>query len=218
MDPVSSVAAISQLLAQAIALWQQVELARQSVRNAPKVLENTKTQLWSLLDTIDKIKCEEALHTSSICTQLVHIQEIVAELNHLLTSMEMRQCKSTLQQNLRALGRRQRDDAKLGDVVGRLQTAKDELALRISVVHVGITRAMLQPQDERLRIEHHFKMEGNETYGESDQINGIFGFDASRVPTIAVVLNNSALGNSRQKNLILDHAGAANLFQSMLKC
>ncbi|RYP84833.1 hypothetical protein DL769_001096 [Monosporascus sp. CRB-8-3] len=212
MDVVSSVAAVVQLLAQVIDLWQQIDMARQHVKAAPKVFNDTIAHISNLSDIIHDVEREPRLHTTQIHEQVRRIDAIVTELHQILAAMETRLRKSTLRQGLRALGRGTRDEAKLEDVLKRLESAKAELTLRINVVHVGLTGEIAEEMgrfaqgaeagNNTRKIENELLMEGNESWDHADQLNGIVGIESASVPTTARVIDNRALGNGRQKNLI----------------
>ncbi|KAI1631885.1 hypothetical protein F4809DRAFT_630252 [Biscogniauxia mediterranea] len=144
MDVLGFAAAIGQLLAQVVSLYQQVDAARHAVRTAPKVLNDTTTQLLTLSDILRDVENEKALHTEAISTQLGFVKDITNELRRILESMRILQRRSRLQQGLRALSRGQRDEAKLAEVLKRLEEAKTMLLLRISVAHIGLTGCLAE--------------------------------------------------------------------------
>ncbi|RYP92470.1 hypothetical protein DL770_001416 [Monosporascus sp. CRB-9-2] len=176
MDVVSSAAAVVQLLAQVIDLWQQIDTARDSVKTAPKVFDDTKAHASNLRDIIREVECRPELHTAAIHAQIQQVEVVASELDQILKAMAQRQRKSALRQGLRALGRAARDEAKLDDVLKRLERAKADLMLRISVVHVGMSGEMAEIMgksikgaeavaDDRTKTretDHHLFVEGNE--------------------------------------------------------
>lgn len=201
---ISSIAAITQVISQALELWQQIDQTRQAVRMAPKVLSDTKTQLANLADIIDDVERDTSLRTFKIFKQLNIIDSIATELNKILLSMAVLQRKSTLRQSLHAFIRRSRDEASLNDVLMRLEKAKAELAIRINVAHVGITRGIAEHMGISNKPEqlHHLHLERNESGQDSIQMNGILGFDSPKLGIRVNVTENKAQGKSRQTNIV----------------
>ncbi|KAI0452112.1 hypothetical protein F5B21DRAFT_484656 [Xylaria acuta] len=214
MDILSSVAAVGQLLGQAISLWQQVQIARDTVKTAPKVLADTSAQLSNLSDIVHQIEREPELRTPEIHAQINIIRFIATEICQRLEVMAKLQHKSALRQGLRAWSRGPRDEAKLADVLRRLENAKAELVLRINLVHLSVTggiadeigrfvqgtEAASQAQAKKQSSGHRLLIQGNEVRGIGDQINGIMGMEGSSRPTTARIMGNIAHG--KQRNLI----------------
>ncbi|RYP76362.1 hypothetical protein DL771_001801 [Monosporascus sp. 5C6A] len=178
MDVVGSAAAVVQLLAQVIDLWQQIDTARDSVKTAPKVFDDTKAYASDLHDIIRDVECRPELHTAAIHAHIQRVEAVAIELNTILEAMAQRQRKSALWQGLRALGRAARDEAKLDDVLKRLERAKADLALRIDLVHVGVSaemaenmgrfmkgaEAVVNARTKAQEIDHHLLIECNERH------------------------------------------------------
>ncbi|KAI3321156.1 hypothetical protein HD806DRAFT_503161 [Xylariaceae sp. AK1471] len=214
MDVISSTAAVTQLLAQAINLWQQVQVAYQSVKAAPKVLADTAAQLSNLSDIILEIEREPELRTPEIHAQMKIIKFIATELCQRLQVMAALQRKSALRQGLRAWSRGPRDEAKLADILQRLEHARTNLILRINLVQVSLTggiaedigrfvqgaEGVIQAQTKRQDTRHRLLIQSNEVKGDGDQVNGIIGVEDSWRPTSAKIRDNIALG--RQRNFI----------------
>ncbi|KAI1411766.1 hypothetical protein F5Y13DRAFT_164994 [Hypoxylon sp. FL1857] len=214
MDGVSSAAAVVQLVAQVIELWQHIDMARESVRSAPKVFEDTKTQAQSLFEILETVKRRSELHTAEIHAQVERINAVATELHKMLEVMSIRQRKSPLRQGLHALVRAEKDDAKLHDVLKRLDMAKGNLMLHISMVNTGIAGELRDSFANRApEISNRLFLEKNESWGNAKQINGVIGLETSRVSTMARVMENEAHGNSQQKNLILSGPGLVKLLE-----
>ncbi|KAI0550013.1 hypothetical protein F4679DRAFT_225458 [Xylaria curta] len=213
MDILGSAAAVGQLLAQAISLWQQFQVALDSVKAAPKVLADTSAQLSNLSDIVLEIERESELRTPEIHAQLKIIRLIAAEVCKRLEVMTKLQQKSALRQGLRAWSRGPRDEAKLADVLRRLENAKAELVLRINLVHLSITGGIaneigrfVQSTETTSKAQaresggHRLLIHGNEVREVGDQINGIMGLEGSSRPTTARIMGNVAQG--KQRNFI----------------
>ncbi|KAI1381357.1 hypothetical protein F4677DRAFT_122977 [Hypoxylon crocopeplum] len=214
MDVVSSAAAVVQLITQAIELWQQIDMARESIKSAPKVFEDTKTQAYSLFEIVQIVRDRPELHIAEIYAQVERIYAIAIELHKILEVMALRQRKSPLRQGLHALVRAERDDAKLDNVLRRLDMAKGDLTLRIGVVNIGILGELRASfMNQAPEIGNRLFLERNESWDSANQVNGVIGIEASRTSTTATVMENKALGNSQQKNLILAGPGLFNMLE-----
>lgn len=161
------------------------------------------------------------LHTPAIQSQLEFISSITGELQEIMEEMKLLQKKSVMRQTLRALGRRARDEAKLEDVLKRLEKAQVELGLRIHVVHAGATSEIAQGMEnlvessQRTRSEasSYTLIEGNGSQGEADQCNGIIGLDVQGTSNTAQIRGNLAQGKSRQQNLITSGCSSLSLLK-----
>ncbi|KAI1756018.1 hypothetical protein F4782DRAFT_484532 [Xylaria castorea] len=213
MDILGSAAAVGQLLAQAISLWQQFQVARDSVKAAPKILADTSAQLSNLSDIVLEIEREPELRTPEIHAQLNIIKFITTEVCQRMEIMTKLQRKSALRQGLRAWSRGSRDEAKLADVLRRLENAKAELVLRINLVHLSITGGIADDigrfvQSTEISNQaqakessgHRLLIQGNEVREIGDQANGIMGLECSSRPTTARIMGNVAHG--KQRNFI----------------
>lgn len=137
--------------------------------------------------------------------------------------MTTRQRRSSIRRGFRALRLPGRDEAKLRDVLQRLENSKAELTLRVNVVHVGMTRGCVKGIERLVEGSNlsekgsdgrnYFSLEGNKAADESDQLNGIAGMESLQAATTAKVTENHVLGKSRQRNLILGENSKSQLFQ-----
>ncbi|EMR62096.1 hypothetical protein UCREL1_10974 [Eutypa lata UCREL1] len=164
MDVVSSAAAVLQLLGQVIDLWQQIDRARESVKSAPKVFTDTKVQVSSLSEIVQKVKRNPNLRAPEIHDHLKRVDTITNELRDLLEAMAIRQ----------------QDMGRLAEGAKTTQ-AKNMVA----------------------EINHRLSLKDNESRDQAQQVNGILGMEGSSVSTTAMIIENKALGNSQQRNLIL---------------
>ena len=218
-------------------MWQQIELSRQAVRAAPKVLDNAQSQLSTLHSIVQEVEREPGLHTPAIQSQLDTIRNVILELDEILRRLIDRQDQSAWRQNMRALHCREKDEANISRVLMQVERASLELVVRINVAHVSITRGMeqsiktmisesrserLQDRDSVTTLEgeqndgadeqrHQQRPEGDRESGtlviednsaddKAHQSNGIIGLDSS---ASARIVENTALGESKQRNIIL---------------
>lgn len=184
------------------------------MKTAPKVLADTSAQLSNLSDIVAEIEREPELRTPEIHAQINIIKFIATEVCQRLEVMAKLQQKSALRQGLRAWSRGPRDEAKLADVLRRLENAKAELVLRINLVHLSITGGIAnelgrfvqdtettnQAQAKKDSSGHRLLIQGNEVKDIGDQINSIMGMEGSLRPTTARIMGNIAHG--KQRNLI----------------
>ncbi|KAI0112381.1 hypothetical protein GGR51DRAFT_38022 [Nemania sp. FL0031] len=214
MDIIGSTAAVTQLLAQAISLWQQIKAARDAVKMAPKTLADISSQLSNLSNIILEVEREPLLHTQEVYMQIGIIKFIATEICQRLEAMAALQTRSTLRQGIHAWSRGPRDEAKLADVLNRLERAKAELIIRMGIVQVNLTggiagemgrflqdtKIVTQDQSKKISSGHKLLIQGNEVKGIGDQVNGIVGVEDSSRPTAAKITGNIAHG--KQRNII----------------
>ncbi|GAB1317900.1 hypothetical protein MFIFM68171_08110 [Madurella fahalii] len=214
MEVFASAAAVLQVLGQAVAVLQEVSQVREAIRAAPKTLEDAQMQLFGLERMVKDISLEPSLQNiPTITTVLSHIVDIGQDLVHILMAMKNLRQRSKMYQNVYMLIKRQRDEARLRDVLDRLGRSKVELGIEINVAHVRMTdrvAAGVQNIEKKVQLavkkEHHhhlLRLEENKAMEDSDQVNGILGLESLGVSTTASVARNASYGNSRQKNLIL---------------
>lgn len=224
MDALGSVAVIGQLLGQAVDIWQQIDLVRQTIRAAPKLLKDLTVQSVNLQNILHDIKCSKELHTRAIQTQIEHINSISLELQNILERLTTLNRQSLLRQGLHVLGHRTRDEARLNDTLSRIEKAKIELLIRMNLVHMektsgiskGIHRIEADVRKENSKFSPAVMVDRNHTEGTADQVNGIVGLENIKVPIGASITDNTAMDRSRQNNLILCGPGSMALLQSVL--
>lgn len=220
----SSAAVVAQLIGQAMNLWQQIDLAIQSMRTAPKLLRDLTIQSTNLQRVLHDIEQSADLHGPAIQAQLKILYSIQLELRTVLGQISVLTHKSTVRKTLHALRLRTKDEAKLGEILTRLDRAKGELLLEINVMHVnktgdiakGISRIELQTAPGRLREHKRLLVEGNSASDNASQINGILGLDNATVSAPVFVIDNEASEQSQQMNLISCDTDAIRLIHSFM--
>ncbi|KAK7985314.1 hypothetical protein PG996_005444 [Apiospora saccharicola] len=218
MEVLSSAAVIAQVIGQALSLWQQIDLAMQSVRTAPKLLRDLTIQSKNLQRILYNIERSADLHGQAIHSQLKILYSIQLELRNVLEGISVLSHRSTARRSLRALLLRTKDEAKLSDILSRLDRAKGELLLEINVMHVvktgeiakGIGRIETQTAPVKVLVE------GNTASGRAFQFNGVIGIDDATVSASMSVADNSARERSQQTNLISYNANAIRLPHSFM--
>lgn len=223
-EALGSAAVIVQLVGQTISAWQQIDLVRQTVSTAPKLLHDLTVQSANLQNILHDIRSSTELHTTVIHSQLEYICSIALELQQILMNMATLNSKSLLRQSLHALGRRARDESRLSDVLLRLEKAKVELLIRINLIHIEktgnisekIQKIDLEARKGNIEFSSIMTVDRNHTDGAADQVNGIAGLEDVKMRATASVTDNTALDSSRQSNLILCGPGSMKLLQSIL--
>lgn len=181
-------------------------MARERVNSAPKVFEDTRIQACDLISIIQTVKDSPELHIEVIHTRVDRINRTSIELQEILQAMAQRQRNSPIRQGLHALTRGEKDDGKLSDVLRRLDRAKNDLMLQISVINVDLVGKLRDSFTQKaVEMNSTFYVEGNECWDNANQTNGIHlvGTETISASTTAKVMDNRALGNSQQRNLIL---------------
>lgn len=148
------------LLGAAAKAIQQIRDARSRVKGGPDALDKTLHQLNNLEYSL-KLVCEvKALQTESVQQQVLSISTITTELRLFLEGLAQEQQKKPLTQLLNALKLGDKDDKRLQGILERLDRARDELSLRISIAQASLSDdPCLQdlystdPRDDKARIE-----------------------------------------------------------------
>ena len=166
---------------------------------------------------MDQISREPELQTPVVDAHIENITNIAAELRGILHRMAKLQKRGGWRQTCHVLFRGEKDQNKLDNVLERLQKAKNSLMFQFSITLVGVTSRVEQKVqriesgvytagEERNGLPvagHHCSvLEGNESTANADQLNGIIGLECFNRSTTAKVVDNKALGNSRQRNII----------------
>ncbi|KAK7962628.1 uncharacterized protein PG986_003453 [Apiospora aurea] len=218
MEVLSSAAVIAQLIGQALNLWQQIDLAMQSVRAAPKLLRDLTLQSTNLQRILCNIEQSADLHGPAIQAQLKILYSIQLEVRDVLEEVSVLSHRSTVRRSLHALRLRTKDEAKLSEILSRLDRAKGELLLEINVMHVnktgeiakGIVRIETQTTPARLLVERNLASD------KASQFNAIIGLDDATASAPVTVADNSAGEGSQQMNLISCDADAIRLIHSFI--
>ena len=189
------------------------------------------TQLSNLQDTVKQIEKEPRLCTDTVYAQLDTVRSIIIELRDILENMKKWQNRSPLRQGLHAFHYRGRDEERLRGLLKRIGIANQELSKRLQLPTVSIIArlegslkvAETKQQDEmtilggqseaerpKEEIQEELRqwaslkqtIERNVAENSSNQVNAIFGFEQTEIPTTARISGNDALDNSSQSNII----------------
>jgi hypothetical protein len=98
--------------------------------------------LSSLASYLDLVQKEEALQTAAVAESIQNILKIGKDLQQCLDAMKARLAQSSSRQLVHALKSGDKDEKALGDVLKRLDKARLELAMRIQLANVGITKSV----------------------------------------------------------------------------
>lgn len=113
-------------------------MARDSVNEAPKTVKNVSKQLEALVQSLTLVKEEERLQTTSIEQQVNVIIDIAEELKIYYDQLRAEQKKNFILLFLHAFSSGDKRSKQLGEILIRLDRARDDLMLRISVTLVGL--------------------------------------------------------------------------------
>lgn len=130
--------AVVSLLETAISLVRAIQSARRQVKELPKTLSDTATQLEGLVQSLSLVKSEPTLQTASVMLQVEAIVDVSEELRDLLETLRKRQEKSSGRQMMHAITSGDKDEKQITSIVGRVDSARAELTLRIVVAQVGL--------------------------------------------------------------------------------
>ncbi|KAF2266730.1 hypothetical protein CC78DRAFT_124338 [Lojkania enalia] len=142
LEAISSIAAISQLLGQAITTIQKAQDARARVQGASARLDGYKDQLDSLISTLSFVHDEPELHTPAIREESEVIVNLGKELQRQLDVLAAQLERSKVKQYTHALISGERGEKDLDNAMTRLDRAKADFTARILTAHVGISGTM----------------------------------------------------------------------------
>lgn len=137
-DPLGTTASIAGLIGITITLIQQIQNARDNMKGASKTLKNVSKRLEALVQSLCLVKEEERLQTPSVKQQVSVIIEVAQELKDFFERLRAERTKKVALRFIHALTSGDKDDKQLGEILNRLDGARDELILRISVTLVGL--------------------------------------------------------------------------------
>ena len=112
------------------------------MRDGPKLLEEYRKQLETMVTTARLVEAEKELQTAEIGEQLRRVEEISRELHDFLESMGRSQEKSKVHKYLRAIGTGEQNAQELRRILDRWAGARADLSLRIQLAQVGLTRSL----------------------------------------------------------------------------
>ena len=136
---VGGIAAISQLLDQAIRLVKSIQKAREKVRGTSERIDEYNDQLHNLLGTLTLVQGEKELQTPSIEEAIQTIIRIGGELMNHLNLLASWSGKNKARQYMHAFASGEKDEKAADDILDRLDRARAELNVRIITSHVGIS-------------------------------------------------------------------------------
>lgn len=139
MEALASVAVITQLLGQTIAVTKTVRDAIASIKLAESTIEEHKSWLSNLVDTLDLIQGEKELQTKAIEEQVAQTQRIVTEAESLINRLKHRQTKSHTRQFFHFISTGNSDAERLERILNLANSARLDLNTRILSTNVGLT-------------------------------------------------------------------------------
>lgn len=135
---IGTTASIVGLIGTAISLVQHIKKARASVRGSSKSLDDVSALLDALSTSLRMVEAEPRIQTAEIEDQIEHIVTVEQELEAFCHHLQAQQAKGTVHKYTHALKSGDEDDKKVAEILTKLQHARSELHLRISVINVGL--------------------------------------------------------------------------------
>ena len=188
---IGTASSVVALVGTAFTLFQEIRKAREKIRGAPRALHDISEQLESLEKSLGFVRAEEGLQTAGVEQQVRAITKVADELKSSLDRLAAEQQRKAVAQFIHAVKSGDKDDRELQAILGRLDSARDELVLRISVAQVGLMGNL----DGGFRVAFNVLTETNRRVNEVLGINlalvdwlktrslsptGIYEFDGDR--------------------------------------
>ncbi|KAK1496999.1 hypothetical protein CTAM01_08011 [Colletotrichum tamarilloi] len=138
-DAIGTAASVVGLIGALLKTIQEIQKARERVKNAPKRLDEISVLLQVTSQTASLVREEPRLQTPAVIHQLEILNTIAEELKQLLKKLDKKSRKHPLRKLARAVRIQDADDTELANITNRLSDAKAELGTRMLVIHVGLT-------------------------------------------------------------------------------
>ncbi|KAH8690407.1 hypothetical protein GQ44DRAFT_221247 [Phaeosphaeriaceae sp. PMI808] len=138
MEIVASAASVTQLLGQGITLIQEIQQARETVHDYPRIIKDHSKQLGDLRRTLVLVEQEE-LQTSAVVEQAAVVHGLAQELESHLAQMAGWENKNSVRKYAHAMTSGKKDEKTLAGVLDRLDRTRNELVARILLAQVGLT-------------------------------------------------------------------------------
>jgi chromosome segregation ATPase len=139
---IGGIAAVSQLLGQAITIIQKIQDARAKVHGTSDRLDNYQGQLETLLSTLQLVQDEHELQTPPIEKQVRKIIDLGKELQRQLDAFAAQLARSKTRQYTHAITSGTKDERELESAFTQLDRAKADLNALIVTTHVGLSGSM----------------------------------------------------------------------------
>jgi hypothetical protein len=102
-----------------------------------KTLDSLSKQLDGLNRSLSLVRDEKALQTAAVEQQVRGIAEVAEELSSSLDTLAAEQHKRSIPQLIHSLKSGDKEDKQLADILDRLDRARDQLVLQVSIALVG---------------------------------------------------------------------------------
>ncbi|KAK1834528.1 hypothetical protein QBC39DRAFT_343319 [Podospora conica] len=136
IEVLGSAATIVGILNAALSVINEIRIARERIKGSSKTLKETSARLNQLESSLTLIRAEPPLRTADIEAQVSAIALVTTELKAFFARLVATQDRSRMARYRHQLRAGDREDRELQDILTRLDRERDELALRIGVVHV----------------------------------------------------------------------------------
>lgn len=160
-----AVSAISNLLEAAINIVGRIRKAHEQQKDLGRAFSDYHDELVETRKIVHLVKCEEALRTAAITSQLVRIKGLTAGLVGCLEPLDPEN-KGFVRQFAHQLMRGSHDEKVIADRINELCRAKSSLSLRIQVANVSLTRSAGDTVVANTAAIHRVDMLLQEVFGE----------------------------------------------------
>lgn len=130
------------LVSTALSLVREIQLVRERVHGASKILDNHGQELDSLLAMVDLVEREPAFQTASIAAELQNIIKGAEELRIYLKTMQRRVSHNVTRLYIHTLVSGGKDERAIASVLAKLDRAMRGLGVCIQLANVGLTRTL----------------------------------------------------------------------------
>ena len=167
-----AVSSVAGLLGTAITLVQEVQKARNRINGSSKTLEDITKELANVYSTLILVKEESKLQTSSVIQQVETIIGVGNELKAFFDIILLEQQRKQIKQFFRAIKSGDDNDKELAALLGRLDRAKAELGLRISLAQISLIGNLHDGYNVSLRVLQDLNDSVKKIAGPYSQIAG----------------------------------------------
>ncbi|KAF7538843.1 hypothetical protein G7054_g2574 [Neopestalotiopsis clavispora] len=155
---VGTASAIIGLVNTAVSLAKEINRARKSVKGIPKTLDDISNQLETTEKTLQLVRETAELQTRNIEEYVQRIVQVLGALKAIFDQIEDVQRKSGMRQFIHAIKSGEDVEKDLVQTMTLLSSTREELIVRISLVHVGLSGNL----NDGFRIASNVIVETNE--------------------------------------------------------
>jgi seryl-tRNA synthetase len=132
-------ASVVSLIGAAVTIIQQIETAQRNIKGASKTFDDVSGQLDDVCQSLYFVKKEPRLQTSMIGSQIRIIIKVAEDLKTFLEKLHVKRRMKFFPGLVHALKSGEEESKQLVELLSKLDRARAELVLRISVTHIALT-------------------------------------------------------------------------------